>query len=146
MLFHGLLAVLLLLSKLLVGLVTSYEFGSDFLGGGEFTLLQPGVCHDIRDREALVGVEVEHSGHQVLELLVEEAFRLALLVQSPELLAAIRGDQLVMRIFHVSHVEGRMAGIQDEEDDTEGEQIDNLALVRLLGVNLRSHEAERANN
>ena len=143
---HCLLTVLLLTSDLLVGLVTLNELSSNFLGISEVTLLDPGVGHDIGDGQALMGMEVKHGSDQVLELLVEEAFRAAVGVRSPELLRAVRCNQLVVRILHVSHVEGRMTGIQDEEDDAKGEQIDNLALVRLLQDNLGGHVALSAND
>lgn len=100
------------------------------------------MSHDVRDGEALVRVEVKHGCHQVLELLVEEALRAAVRVSGPELLGPVGRNQLIMRILHVGHVEGRVSRVQDKQDDAKGEQIDDLALVRLLGMDLRSHEAE----
>jgi len=88
-----------------------------------------------------MGVEVEHSSHQVLELLVEEAFRLAVLMSRPELLRSICGNQFVVGIFHVCHVEGRMASVQNEENNTKGKQINDLSLVRLLSMNFWCHES-----
>lgn len=88
-----------------------------------------------------MGVEVEHSSHQVLELLIEEAFGLAVLVSCPELLRSICGNQFVMGIFHVCHVEGRMASVENEENNAEGKQINDLSLVRLLSVNFWGHES-----
>ena len=143
---HGLLLFLLGLGDGLVGLVALDELGTDLLGSGELAILEPWVGDDVWDREALVRVEVEHGSDQVLELLVEEAFRAAVRVSGPELLRSVRGNQLVVRILHVGHVEGWVTSIQDEEDDTKGKEVDDLALVGLLSVDLWGHEAERAND
>jgi len=140
-LFHLLLAVLLLLSELLVGLVSGEELLSNFLFSGELSLLQPWVSNDVGDGEALMGVKVKHGSHQVLELLVEEAFRLAVLMGCPELLRSICCNQFVVGIFHVCHVEGRMASVENEENHTESKQINYLSLVRLLSVNFWGHES-----
>lgn len=51
-----------------------------------------------------------------------------------------------MRVLQVGHVEGWMAGVQDKKDDSKGKQIDDLTLIGLLSVDLRSHEAQRPNN
>lgn len=59
---HGLLAVLLLTSDLLVSLMARHELSPDFLGISKVTLLDPGVGHDIRNGKTLMGVEVEHGG------------------------------------------------------------------------------------
>ena len=93
-----------------------------------------------------MGVEVEHGSDKVLELFVEEAFGFPVGVSGPELLGAVCRDKLVVGIFHVRHVEGWVTGIENEKDDTEGEQIDDLTLVRLLGMDLRGHEAEGTND
>ena len=143
---HGLLAVLLLLCHGLVLLVSRYELLAHFLGIGKLTALQPWVCNYVGDGEPLVGVEVQHGGDQVLELLVEEAFCLAVRVSGPELLASVRGNQLVVWILQVCHVEGRVSRVQNEQYDAESEQIYNLTLVGLFGVDLRRHESERADN
>mmetsp|Transcript_24528 Transcript_24528/g.28909 ORF Transcript_24528/g.28909 Transcript_24528/m.28909 type:complete len:390 (-) Transcript_24528:361-1530(-) len=145
-LLEGLLAVLLSLRSLLVLLVTLLELGTHLRRRGIVASLDPGVSDDVGDREALVRVEAQHGGNQVLELLVEEAFGLPVGVRRPELARPVRRDQLVVRVVHVCHVEGRVARVHNEQDDAEGEQVHNLGLVGLLGVNLRSHEAERAND
>jgi len=51
-----------------------------------------------------------------------------------------------VRIFQVGHVEGWMSSVKDKENYAEGEQVDDLALIRLLGVDLRCHKAKRADN
>lgn len=59
---------------------------------------------------------------------------------------AVCGDQLVVGVLHVGHVEGWVASVHDEEDDAEGEEVDHLGLVGLLGVDLGRHEAQRAHD
>jgi len=111
---HGLLAVLLLLSHGFVLLMARHELLTHLLGVGELAALQPWVSDDVWDGEPLVRVEVEHGGDQVLELLVEEAFWLAVRMCGPELLAPVRGNELVMWVLQVCHVEGRVSRVQNE--------------------------------
>lgn len=91
-----------------------------------------------------MGVEVKHRSDQVLELLVEESVWLPVRVSRPELLRAVGGDEFVMRVLEVGHVKRRVTCVQDKQDDAESKQIDDLALVSLLGVDLGSHEAKRS--
>lgn len=142
---HGLLALGLRPRDLFVGFVTCQELSSDLSLSGEIAFLQPRVRHDIGDREALVRVEVQHGRDQVFELLREEAFGLAVLMRLPESRGAVSRQKLVVRILRCRAVEGWVACVQDKQDDTEREQVDDLALVRLLSVNLGSHEAKRTN-
>ena len=51
-----------------------------------------------------------------------------------------------MRVLQVSHVEGWVSSIEHKENYAKGEQVDDLALVRLLGMDLWCHEAKRADN
>ena len=140
---HGLLALGLLPRDLFVGFVTRLELNSDLLLGGEVAFLQPRVCHDIGDREALVRVEVQHGRDQVFELLGEEAGGLAVLMRLPESGGAVSRQKLVVRILTCRAIERWMASVQDKEDDTECEKVYDLALVRLLSMDLGSHEAKR---
>lgn len=89
-------------------------------------------------------VEAEHGRDQVLELLVEEVFLLPVGVGSPELARLVCGNKLVVRVLHVGHIEGRVTGIHDEQDAAKGKQVDDLSLVGLACMDLRSHEAEGA--
>lgn len=91
-------------------------------------------------------VEAQHSRDQVLELLVEEVLLLAVGVRSPELARLVCRDQLVVRILHVGHVEGRVTGIHDEQNAAKGKKIDDLGLIGLACVDLGSHEAEGADD
>lgn len=137
---------MLLLSDGLVLLVSLHELLANLIGVGKLAALEPWVSDDVWDGQSLMRVEVQHSSDQVLELLIEEAIRLAIGVSRPELLRAVRRNQLVVRILQIGHVERWMTGIQDEQNDTKGEKIDDLALIGLLGVDLGRHEAERADN
>lgn len=139
---HSLFAVLLLLSDGLVLLVSLHKLLANLIGVGKLASLQPWVSNDVWDRQSLMWVEVQHSCDQVLELLIKEAIWLAVGVSRPELLRAVRSDQLIVRILQVGHVERWMTGIQDEENDSEGEKINDLALIGLLGVDLGCHKAE----
>lgn len=143
---HSLLLLLLCLGDGLVGLVALDKLCAHLLGSRKLSILEPWVGYDVWDREALMRVEVEHRCDQILELLIEEAFGAAVRVSSPELLRSVRGNQLVVRILHIGHVKRWVACIQDEEDNSEGEQVNNLTLVRLLGVDLRGHEAKGADD
>ena len=146
MVLHCLLTVLLLLGNRLVSLVAGDEFLTDLLGAGKFTSLEPRVRNDIWDGKPLVGVEIEHSGDQILKLLIEETLCFTVGVRGPELLAAVRRNKFVVRVLQIGHVEGRVTSIQHEKNHAKGKQIDNLALVGLLGMDLGSHEAQRSNN
>jgi hypothetical protein len=88
-------------------------------------------------------VELEHAGDQVLELLGVEALGLALRVgvSLPEEVRSVGSEELVVVILFVSHAEGRMSRVKDEENHTECEKIDNLTLVGLTGKDLRGHVA-----
>ena len=48
-----------------------------------------------------------------------------------------------MGIFSSCRFERWVARVQYKQDDTKSEKIDDLALVRLLGMDFRSHKAER---
>ncbi len=61
----------------------------------------------------------------------------------PEGARAVRRKKLVMGIFSSCRFERWVARVQYKQDDTKSEKIDDLALVRLLGMDFRSHKAER---
>ena len=116
---------------------------SDSVSACDATTCQPRVANNVSNAEALVRVELEHASDQVLELLRVEAFGLSLRVgmSLPEEVGSVGGEQLVVVVFLVGHAERRVSRIEDKENDAEGEQVDDLTLVRLLGENLRSHIA-----
>lgn len=143
---HRLLLLVFLSCDLLVFILTRCELLADGLGSGKLTPLEPRVSNDIGDGEPLVRVEVEHGSDQVLEVGGEEAIGFAVLVGGPKLLRTVRGDVLVVWVFHVGHVEGWVARVEHEQDHPEGKQVHDLALVRLVSMDFRSHEAERADN
>ena len=86
-------------------------------------------------------MELEHGGDQVLELIRVEAFCLAVGVRLPEEVGPVSGEELVVVVVLISSGEGRVAGVQDEDNDANGEQVNNLTLVWLLGQDLGSHVA-----
>jgi len=106
------------------------------------------VANDVSDAETLMGVELKHAGDQILEIFGVEVGRLAsgVGVGLPEEVGPVGSEKLVVLVVLGSHGEGRVARVQDEEDHTEGEKINNLALVRLLQDNLGGHVALSAND
>ena len=138
--FQFQLFLLVSLCSFLVLFVTLLKFGKNFSGGGILTILDPWVGNDIWDREALVRVEAEHGRYQVFELLVEEVICLALRMGTPELLRTVCGNQLVVRVFHVSHVEWWVTCVHNEKDTAKCEQVDHRCLIWLLCMNFWRHE------
>jgi len=49
-------------------------------------------------------------------------------------------------IFEVGHVEGRMSSVKHKENYAEGEKVNDLALIWLLGMDLGCHETKRADD
>jgi len=99
------------------------------------------MSNDISDTKTLMRVELKHACKEILELFRVEAFWLALRigVSLPEEVRSVSGKKLVIVIFFVGHSEGRVTGVQDEENYSEGEEINNLSLIRLSRENLRCH-------
>ena len=142
------LALLFSHGALLVHFMALSELLADGVSFGGATSGEPWVSDDISDAETLVRVELEHASDQILELLRVEALGLALGVgvSLPEEVRSVGGEEFVVVVLFVGHAEGRVSGVEDEENDTEGEKIDNLALVRLAGKDLRSHVAWGTNH
>ena len=63
------------------------------------------------------------------------------LVQLPELVGFVLGEQLVVRVFKSGGFKWFVPGVKDEQRDTKGEQVDNLALVASLHVDFWCHVA-----
>lgn len=76
-------------------------------------------------------MELEHACYQVFELFSEEAWLVSLDVEFPEEVSPVCCQQLIERVRGICLCEGWMLGIQDEEDHTECEQINNMALIWL---------------
>ena len=99
---------------------------------------------DVCDAKALIRVELQHAGDEVLEVLREEALLLAVRVRvvhlpDPEEVGSVCSKALVLFVIPDGHFEGLFARVQVKEDYTEGEQVDNLTLVWLLIEDFRSH-------
>ena len=71
--------------------------------------------------------------------MAEEASWHALLVHSPELLRFVLGEQLVVRVVKSSGLKWFKSCIEDEQRNTEGEQVNNLALIASLHVDFWCH-------
>ena len=141
----GRLLLPVFLRSLLVYLLTRGEFLSDFFGGGIAAVGDPWVANDVRDAEALVWVVLQHASYQVLELFRVEAGGFLARVSLPEHVRPVLLQELEIAVVLVRHREGRVARVEDEEDDCEGEQVDNLTLVRLSCQDLGSHVPRCAN-
>ena len=124
------------------------KFRSDGVSACNATGGQPWVADNVSNAEALVRVELEHAGDQVLEVGRVEALSLAgrVGVGLPEEIASVGGQQLVVVVLLIGHAEGWVTRVEDEENHTEGEEVDDLTLVGLLLENLRSHVAWRADH
>jgi hypothetical protein len=132
--FLSLLSILLAFNRRF----TELEFLLDFLAGGD-RALHPGVSNDISHTETLVGSSLQHVGNEIFEGFAEEAGLLTIRVVFPEEISAVSRQQFVVGVIRVCHVEWWVTSIQNEQDNTEGEEIDNVTLVRLFQENLRGH-------
>lgn len=139
----GLLLGLVLLLLLSDDFVSLGELFLDFSLGGDFAL-HPGVTDDVSHRESLMGVQLEHRGHQILEVVGEETLRLVVTVGLPEEVGPVGSQKLVVGVPGVGVRERRVLSIQDEQDDGGGEEINNLTLVGGPRDDFRSHVAEGA--
>lgn len=101
--------------------------------------LHPGVTNDVGHRQALMGVKLEHACNEVLELVREEPWFVALTVHFPEQVSPVGGQQFVERVAGRSLGEGRVLRVQNEENHSEGEDVHNMALVGLAIQNFGSH-------
>ena len=63
------------------------------------------MADDFSDTEALVRVELEHASDQILELLREEAFLLALRMGLPEEVGPVSRKKLVEVVLNVGGTE-----------------------------------------
>ena len=117
---------------ILVDLVPLEELLADFLFGGEFAL-QPLVADYICNTQALMRVHGEHRRDELLEVLV--IVILTLLGRScvvlPKEIGAIVCEELVVAVFISSTGERRVSCLHDKKNDTEGEEIDHCALIRV---------------
>lgn len=119
------------LSNFLDALMSDGELLLDLVRGGVFAL-HPWVADNVSHRKSLVGVQLEHARDQILELLGEEAGLVALAVHLPEKVSSVRGEQLIEGVGGLSLGEGWVLGVQDKQNNTEGEEVDDVALVGLL--------------
>ena len=99
------------------------------------------MSDDISGAKALVRVNMQHVAHQVLEIFGVEALGLTLRMLLPKEVRSIGSDEFVKGIIFFSHVKGRVSRVEDEENHTEGEHINNLALIWLVSKDLGGHVA-----
>ena len=104
-------------------------------------LRKPGMTYNFGHWESLVGLEGQHRIHKILETITEESRRHTALMSLPEEVLAVARDQLVVGIILGSFLEWLCSRVEDENNDTEGEQIYKLALIAWLEMELWSHIA-----
>ena len=84
-------------------------------------------------------MELKHACYQVLELFSEEAWLMSLDVELPEEVSPVGCQQLIERVGGICLGEGWMLSIQDEENHTKCEQINNVTLIWLTIQNFWRH-------
>ena len=97
------------------------------------------MAYDVRDRETLLGQKLEHAGDQLLEFLWVKACGAKFRVICPEKVRPLSFEKIVPLVLLMSPLKGRMSSVHDEEDHTESEQINDLALVIVIQENLGGH-------
>ena len=126
--------------------------GSDILFGSSVLVSDPLVADDVDDGGSLVLVEGKHVSDEVFEVGIELERRTLILAQvalvlDPELFSRVTLVQpLIVRVLLCSLVEGRVAGHEREEDDTEGEDVYRGSLVRQTLEELRRHMIDGADS
>lgn len=93
------------------------------LFGGRHGSLHPRVSDNISHRQSLARDQLEHAGEQIAEFLVEATLAVTR-VRAPENVRTVSRDELVEAILGYSLAERRMSGHHDEQNDTDGEEID----------------------
>ena len=63
----------------------------------------------------------------------------------PEEIKSIETDILIIAIIFVCSLEGRMSSVHDEQDDSEREDVSDMALVWLVRQDFRCHIGWRTN-
>lgn len=127
----------LFLSGLNSGLALSELFGDFGLTSAGFH--HPGMSNHIHKVQSLGRIVLKHVGDEIFEVLTEEAITLRFCVVLPEQIGSVGHQQLVMGVGRVGLGEWRVTSIQNEQDDTEGEQINLVTLVGLVHNQLGSH-------
>lgn len=123
---------------LLDGSLALTKFLSDLIGCSDLAL-HPRVTSQVSEGQTCSWVQLQHVSNHVLELFTEEAWLLVSGVLAPEEVCLTVSKELVMRVVRIGRVEWWVTRIQDEKDDTQGKQINAVALVRLLSDKLRGH-------
>ena len=96
------------------------KFSPNVLMGGHL-FGHPAMADDVSHRKTLVRLKLQHICDQILKRIAEEPFRFAPRVSLPKQISAVCSQKLVVRIASLSHGEGRVSGIQNEENDSESE-------------------------
>jgi hypothetical protein len=96
------------------------KFTPNVLMGGHL-FGHPAMADDVSHRKTLVRLKLQHICDQILKRIGEEPLRFAPRVSLPKQISAVCSQKLVVRIASLSHGEGRVSGIQNEENDSESE-------------------------
>ena len=123
-----------------VDLVTLSEFELHLLQSGTVRSLHPGMANHVHNRRSVEGMILKHQSDQLLELWIER-FANVSLMHLPESSRVVSIEHTVVFVLRDCHVEGRIANVEDENDDTEGEEVGFNPFVGRALKNLRRHVA-----
>lgn len=101
--------------------------------------LHPWVSNNITQAKTVLWGKLQQRSNEVLEFWSEEVLWFVRHVGFPEQIGSLSGEQSVVWIIIVSHLERWMASVHDKENYGRSEKIDRVGLVWLLGQNLRCH-------
>ena len=102
------------------------------------SLCEEAVRQNLNEVQAHEGLEREHLGHEVFEIIADVC---RFLVSFPERVLLVECNQSKVRIVHSCLSERKSSCVENKHDDTDGEDVRNHWLVRVAHLNLRSHVA-----
>lgn len=102
------------------------------------------MTDNVNKVEALGWIVLKHVSDKVFETIVEEIWTFRFFVVLPEQIGTICNQELVVSISWVCLVKWWVTNIQNEEDDTKGEQVCLIALVGLIHDKFRRHVSDRS--
>ena len=105
---------------------------------GAHRLLNPGVSSNFLDFQSFRGLEGDQPLEEILERVGEETDGTFAGVGLPKDIVFLFLEDLVVGVGGGGLLEGRVAGVHDEENDSGSKNVNNFTLIFLVG-NLRGH-------